>query len=550
MNDPIRTDARAPTACCVATIDMPGRTMNVFSADLMDALDALMDRVDADPAVRSVVVTSGKPSFLAGADLVMVRGYCDARASLESRADVRAVRAPRAPVRAPRGLGQALGRRGQRPRARRRAGARARLPGAARGRRPAYPARRAGGALGPAARRRRHAAAAAARRLRAGDGPAAQRPLDRPGRLPCSAGIFARAVPASAAAGRGEGRGARRCTVSRTTRTRKFATAATSRTCRRTARRRPAPSPRRHGVGAEDFSLYPAYSAIVDSVLKGARLPLAEATAVEMDQFLRLMFSPVAGRMVRTLFLERLARRTGARGAGRRGHRAARPSARSAPRAAPGSRRSRKVKLPQVADDALPADTLATDRPARRLAIAWRSRVLDEAPVAADAPLAVLAPAGPYGRVLEIVGADDATAAALAALATRLRSLPWRTPGPTSVLQRLRGQDARRSRRAIARQCSAQPRCRRPGVPRRRGLPRRRHAGVDRRTAELARGPSGDVIDRSRIGYHDRADDGPDRRLARQAVLPGDRRDRRGVLEPGRGARRRPSARARCRRPS
>ena len=30
----------------VGTIDMPGRTMNVFSADLMDALEALVDRVD------------------------------------------------------------------------------------------------------------------------------------------------------------------------------------------------------------------------------------------------------------------------------------------------------------------------------------------------------------------------------------------------------------------------------------------------------------------------------------------------------------------------
>ena len=63
---------------------------------------------------------------------------------------------------------------------------------------------------------------------------------------------------------------------------------------------------RRHGIGDDDFEHYPAFSAIVDSVLKGARKPLAEATAIEMDQFLRLMFSPVAGRMVRTLFLERL----------------------------------------------------------------------------------------------------------------------------------------------------------------------------------------------------------------------------------------------------
>ncbi len=59
----------------LATIDMPGRSMNVFSVELMDALDALMDRVGTDPAVRSVVLTSGKPAFLAGADLDMVRGY-------------------------------------------------------------------------------------------------------------------------------------------------------------------------------------------------------------------------------------------------------------------------------------------------------------------------------------------------------------------------------------------------------------------------------------------------------------------------------------------
>ncbi len=66
-----------PDGVLLATIDMPDKTMNVFSADLMDALEALMDRVDADPSVLSVVLTSGKSSFLAGADLVMVRGYCD-----------------------------------------------------------------------------------------------------------------------------------------------------------------------------------------------------------------------------------------------------------------------------------------------------------------------------------------------------------------------------------------------------------------------------------------------------------------------------------------
>ena len=98
METLIRTELDAD-GVLLATIDMPGRTMNVFSAGLMDALDALMDRVDSDAAVRSVVLTSGKPSFLAGADLAMVRGYCDAGERL-MRAERRA--APK-PARTPSG---------------------------------------------------------------------------------------------------------------------------------------------------------------------------------------------------------------------------------------------------------------------------------------------------------------------------------------------------------------------------------------------------------------------------------------------------------------
>jgi len=52
----------------LAVIDMPGRSMNVFSVELMDALDALMTRVETDAAVQCVVLTSGKTSFLAGAE--------------------------------------------------------------------------------------------------------------------------------------------------------------------------------------------------------------------------------------------------------------------------------------------------------------------------------------------------------------------------------------------------------------------------------------------------------------------------------------------------
>jgi 3-hydroxyacyl-CoA dehydrogenase/enoyl-CoA hydratase/3-hydroxybutyryl-CoA epimerase len=115
-----------------------------------------------------------------------------------------------------------------------------------------------------------------------------------------------------------------------------------------------------------------------------------------------------------------------------------------------------KVRLPQATDEALPADTLELiDRQGVRHRAALR--VLDDAPDADRGdrlPLAVLAPAGPYGRVLEIVGASDDDAAALAGLAERLWSLPWRTPGPASVLQLLHGRPLERQAQ-LALQCAS-----------------------------------------------------------------------------------------------
>ena len=59
----------------VATIEMPGRSMNVFSAALMDSVERLLDLVAANAEVRAVILTSGKSAFLAGADLDMVRMF-------------------------------------------------------------------------------------------------------------------------------------------------------------------------------------------------------------------------------------------------------------------------------------------------------------------------------------------------------------------------------------------------------------------------------------------------------------------------------------------
>jgi 3-hydroxyacyl-CoA dehydrogenase / enoyl-CoA hydratase / 3-hydroxybutyryl-CoA epimerase len=56
------------------TWNMPGRTMNVLSADSIAEFEAAVHKAVADPAVKGVVVTSGKPAFIAGADLSMMEG--------------------------------------------------------------------------------------------------------------------------------------------------------------------------------------------------------------------------------------------------------------------------------------------------------------------------------------------------------------------------------------------------------------------------------------------------------------------------------------------
>lgn len=55
----------------VATItwDVPGKSMNVLSMDGAAQLDTLIDEALADPAVKGIVITSGKADFAAGMDL-------------------------------------------------------------------------------------------------------------------------------------------------------------------------------------------------------------------------------------------------------------------------------------------------------------------------------------------------------------------------------------------------------------------------------------------------------------------------------------------------
>ncbi len=54
------------------TWDMPGRSMNVIDMGVMEELSGLVAKVTADAAVKGAVITSGKEAFCGGADLAML----------------------------------------------------------------------------------------------------------------------------------------------------------------------------------------------------------------------------------------------------------------------------------------------------------------------------------------------------------------------------------------------------------------------------------------------------------------------------------------------
>ncbi|TIN36996.1 MAG: 3-hydroxyacyl-CoA dehydrogenase, partial [Mesorhizobium sp.] len=57
----------------LVTWDMPGRSMNVFTEEAMRELNAIVDRVAGDAAIKGAVITSGKDSFSGGADITMLQ---------------------------------------------------------------------------------------------------------------------------------------------------------------------------------------------------------------------------------------------------------------------------------------------------------------------------------------------------------------------------------------------------------------------------------------------------------------------------------------------
>ena len=68
-----RADLDADGVLCVVW-DMPGRSMNVLSEAAIRELSEIVDRVIADEAVKAVIISSGKKAFSGGADLTMLEG--------------------------------------------------------------------------------------------------------------------------------------------------------------------------------------------------------------------------------------------------------------------------------------------------------------------------------------------------------------------------------------------------------------------------------------------------------------------------------------------
>jgi len=54
--------------------DMAERSMNVITANVIEELGTLVDKVTADAAIKGAIVTSGKDAFCGGADLTMLEG--------------------------------------------------------------------------------------------------------------------------------------------------------------------------------------------------------------------------------------------------------------------------------------------------------------------------------------------------------------------------------------------------------------------------------------------------------------------------------------------
>ena len=66
----------------LVTWDAPERSMNVIDRGLIEELSAIVEKIAGDPAIKGAVITSGKEAFCAGADLAMLEVYARAFAEM------------------------------------------------------------------------------------------------------------------------------------------------------------------------------------------------------------------------------------------------------------------------------------------------------------------------------------------------------------------------------------------------------------------------------------------------------------------------------------
>src|SRR6516225_6301523 len=83
------TLARGEDGIAVITWDMPGRSMNVMNDVSMAEFAAAVDQALSDPESKGVVITSGKPAFIAGADLDWLEAMLAGTAGESKEARVR-----------------------------------------------------------------------------------------------------------------------------------------------------------------------------------------------------------------------------------------------------------------------------------------------------------------------------------------------------------------------------------------------------------------------------------------------------------------------------
>ena len=67
----------------LAIIDLPGRAMNVLNNITGAAIETMVQRLETEPAVKGLVITSGKKDFLAGADLEGIRDISTAQQAFD-----------------------------------------------------------------------------------------------------------------------------------------------------------------------------------------------------------------------------------------------------------------------------------------------------------------------------------------------------------------------------------------------------------------------------------------------------------------------------------